>query len=221
DVDLGLEIGEGATVAEVDEADAPIIRMVSMLIIEAHRAGASDIHLEPLDKKFRVRFRIDGKLQEMPAPPKRLQSAIVSRLKVMTGSMSIAEKRLPQDGRIQVKIKKEADRPPCFHDSYQSRRKFGHSNSRQSEPDAGASRAWLLQRRPGKIRAFDSTSRWNSARDRPDRLRKNEHALRLPQLHQQTRPQDHHCRGADRIPNDRHQPGPGKLGNRNDVPGRV
>jgi general secretion pathway protein E/type IV pilus assembly protein PilB len=75
-----------------------------MLLVEAHRLGASDIHLEPLDKKFRVRFRIDGVLQEMQAPPKRLQSAIVSRLKIMTGSMSIAEKRLPQDGRIQVKI---------------------------------------------------------------------------------------------------------------------
>jgi type IV pilus assembly protein PilB len=107
DVDLGLEIGEETGTAESDEADAPIIRMVSMLLIEAHRAGASDIHLEPLDKKFRVRFRIDGVLQEMQAPPKRLQSAIVSRLKIMTGSMSIAEKRLPQDGRIQVKIKKK------------------------------------------------------------------------------------------------------------------
>ncbi len=101
---LELEIAEGIPLEEGDEADAPIIRMVSMLLIEAHRLGASDIHLEPLDKKFRVRFRIDGVLQEMQAPPKRLQSAIVSRLKIMTGSMSIAEKRLPQDGRIQVKI---------------------------------------------------------------------------------------------------------------------
>jgi type IV pilus assembly protein PilB len=104
DVDLGLEITEGGSLESADEADAPIIRMVSMLLIEAHRLGASDVHLEPLDKKFRVRFRIDGVLQEMQAPPKRLQSAIVSRLKIMTGSMSIAEKRLPQDGRIQVKI---------------------------------------------------------------------------------------------------------------------
>ncbi|MEY2512395.1 MAG: type pilus assembly protein PilB [Verrucomicrobiota bacterium] len=101
DVDFSLEDGD---IGGADEADAPIIRMVSMLIIEAHRLGASDVHLEPLDKKFRVRFRIDGVLQEMQAPPKRLQSAIVSRLKIMTGSMSIAEKRLPQDGRIQVKI---------------------------------------------------------------------------------------------------------------------
>jgi type II secretion system protein E len=107
DIDLGLEIGDGAAGTGVDEADAPIIRLVSMLLIEAHRTGASDIHLEPLDKKFRVRFRIDGVLQEMQAPPKRLQSAIISRLKIMTGSMSIAEKRLPQDGRIQVKIKKK------------------------------------------------------------------------------------------------------------------
>ena len=107
DIDLGLEIAEGAEAEAADEADAPIIRMVSMLLIEAHRARASDIHLEPLDKKFRVRFRIDGVLQEMQAPPKRLQSAIISRLKIMTGSMSIAEKRLPQDGRIQVKIKKK------------------------------------------------------------------------------------------------------------------
>jgi type IV pilus assembly protein PilB len=107
DVDLGLEIGDGTEAITADEADAPIIRLVSMLIIEAHKLGASDIHLEPLDKKFRVRFRIDGVLQEMQAPPKRLQSAIISRLKIMTGSMSIAEKRLPQDGRIQVKIKKK------------------------------------------------------------------------------------------------------------------
>jgi type IV pilus assembly protein PilB len=105
DVDLGFVLAENVEGAEGDAADAPIIRMVSMLLIEAHRAGASDIHLEPLDKKFRVRFRIDGVLQEMQSPPKRLQSAIVSRIKIMTGSMSIAEKRLPQDGRIQVKIK--------------------------------------------------------------------------------------------------------------------
>jgi general secretion pathway protein E/type IV pilus assembly protein PilB len=107
DIDLDLELGEGVQPVEGDSTDAPIIRLVSMLLIEAHQMGASDIHLEPLDKKFRVRFRVDGVLQEMQAPPKRLQSAIISRLKIMTGSMSIAEKRLPQDGRIQVKIKKK------------------------------------------------------------------------------------------------------------------
>lgn len=89
---------------ETTEGDAPIIKLVSMLLLEAYNNRASDIHLEPLSEKFRVRFRIDGVLQEMPSPPKKLHSAIISRLKIMSGSMSIAEKRLPQDGRIQVKL---------------------------------------------------------------------------------------------------------------------
>ena len=89
-----------------DEADAPIIKMVTMIILEAYKMRASDIHLEPLEKSFRVRFRVDGVLVEVQNPPKKLQSAIISRIKIMTGSMSIAEKRLPQDGRIQIKIGK-------------------------------------------------------------------------------------------------------------------
>jgi type IV pilus assembly protein PilB len=109
DIAIGdLDIAEGAELPEGEGGDAPIIRMVSMLLREAHKLGASDIHLEPLEKSFRVRFRIDGVLQEMQSPPKKLQSAIISRLKIMTGSMSIAEKRLPQDGRIQVKIGKKS-----------------------------------------------------------------------------------------------------------------
>ncbi len=87
-----------------NESDAPIIRMVTMLLVEAQKMRASDIHLEPLEKRFRVRFRIDGVLHEVQNPPKKLQTAIVSRLKIMSGTMSIAEKRLPQDGRIQVRI---------------------------------------------------------------------------------------------------------------------
>lgn len=97
--------GEGEETEEEQATDdAPVIKMVTLLLLEAYRNRASDIHLEPLEKKFRVRFRIDGVLQEMPSPPRKLHSAIVSRLKIMTGTMSIAEKRLPQDGRIQVKL---------------------------------------------------------------------------------------------------------------------
>ncbi|HWB60241.1 MAG TPA: GspE/PulE family protein [Chthoniobacteraceae bacterium] len=88
--------------------DAPVIKMVTMLLLEAYKARASDIHLEPLEKRFRIRFRIDGELHEVQNPPKKLQYAITSRLKIMTGTMSIAEKRLPQDGRIQVKIGKNS-----------------------------------------------------------------------------------------------------------------
>jgi type II secretory ATPase GspE/PulE/Tfp pilus assembly ATPase PilB-like protein len=106
----GLEEGGGSDInfgqEGVDESDAPIIKMVTMILLEAYKMRASDIHLEPLEKSFRVRFRVDGVLLEVQSPPKKLQSAIVSRIKIMTGSMSIAEKRLPQDGRIQVKIGK-------------------------------------------------------------------------------------------------------------------
>ena len=88
---------------EATEADAPIIKLVSLIILEAFRNRASDIHLEPLAKKFRVRYRIDGVMNEVESPPKRLQSAIVSRVKIMA-NMKIAEKRLPQDGRIQINV---------------------------------------------------------------------------------------------------------------------
>ncbi len=102
--------GEGFGGGENDggEGDAPIIKMVTTLLLEAYKMKASDIHLEPLERSFRVRFRVDGVLQEMSSPPKKLQAAILSRLKIMTGTMSIAEKRLPQDGRIQVKMGKAA-----------------------------------------------------------------------------------------------------------------
>jgi general secretion pathway protein E/type IV pilus assembly protein PilB len=89
--------------AEASEADAPIIKLVSLIILEAFRNRASDIHLEPLSRQFRVRYRIDGVLHEVESPPKRLQSAIISRVKIMA-NMKIAEKRVPQDGRIQVNV---------------------------------------------------------------------------------------------------------------------
>ncbi|MDR1789778.1 MAG: Flp pilus assembly complex ATPase component TadA, partial [Opitutaceae bacterium] len=85
------------------EEDAPIIKLVHQIIIEAIQRRASDIHLEPLEKRFRVRYRIDGVLMEVENPPKRLQLAIISRLKIMA-NISIAEKRIPQDGRIQINL---------------------------------------------------------------------------------------------------------------------
>jgi type IV pilus assembly protein PilB len=96
--------------AEGDVGDAPIIKLATMMLLEAYNMRASDIHIEPMEKTLRVRFRIDGVLVETQQPPKKLASAIVSRLKIMTNTMSIAEKRLPQDGRIQVKMgKKQLD----------------------------------------------------------------------------------------------------------------
>ena len=96
---LTVELPQGG---DVKEDDAPIIRYVNSLIVDAIRRKASDIHLEPLEKRFRVRFRVDGVLQEMKGPPKRLQPSIISRLKLMA-EVSLAEKRIPQDGRIQAR----------------------------------------------------------------------------------------------------------------------
>ncbi len=102
------EIGGLATGNEagVSEEEAPIIRYVHKLITEAVRRRASDIHLEPLERRFRVRYRIDGVLLEVENPPKRLQPSIISRLKLMA-NISIAEKRVPQDGRIQISYAKK------------------------------------------------------------------------------------------------------------------
>ena len=91
-------------VEEVSEEDAPIVRIVTSTLMTAFKMKASDIHIEPLETSLRIRFRIDGKLVEVENHPKKLLPAVVARLKVMSGSMSIAEKRIPQDGRIQMRI---------------------------------------------------------------------------------------------------------------------
>jgi len=87
-----------------EDGDAPIIRLVVNMLAEAYNQRASDIHIEPLETSVRVRYRIDGKLLEVANHPKKLLPAIVARIKVMSTSMSIAEKRMPQDGRIQIKV---------------------------------------------------------------------------------------------------------------------
>lgn len=102
------KISEGIKDVKGDD-DAPVIRLVNVIIEEALKRRASDIHVEPLENKFRIRYRIDGVLHEIPGPPKRLQGSIISRLKIMAG-MDIAEKRLPQDGRIKLSLEnKELD----------------------------------------------------------------------------------------------------------------
>src|SRR5712675_2283538 len=107
-----LEAGDLDTVAHeleepqdlLDSSDeAPIIRLVNSLLFRAAKERASDIHIEPQEKDICVRFRVDGVLQEVIRPPKRFQNSIISRVKIM-GGLNIAEKRLPQDGRIRVKL---------------------------------------------------------------------------------------------------------------------
>jgi type IV pilus assembly protein PilB len=106
EIDLGVDEGGGeAPALESASDDAPVVRLVNMILLNAIKKGASDIHLEPYEKKLRVRYRIDGVLADEMSPPPKLRNAIASRVKVMA-SLDIAERRLPQDGRIMLKLDK-------------------------------------------------------------------------------------------------------------------
>lgn len=87
-----------------EDGEAPIIRLVQQMLTDAFKLRASDIHIEPMENRLRIRYRVDGKLVEVATHPKKLLSPIIARLKVMSTTMSIAEKRMPQDGRIQMII---------------------------------------------------------------------------------------------------------------------
>ncbi len=93
--------------SEEAKEEAPLVKILTGLLLEAYERRASDVHLEPMTDRFRVRFRIDGMLQEIRNLPSTLQTAVISRLKIMSGSMSITEKRLPQDGRIKFQVQND------------------------------------------------------------------------------------------------------------------
>jgi type IV pilus assembly protein PilB len=95
-----IDLAELARASE----DAPVVRLVNVLLVDSLRRGASDIHVEPYEKDFRIRFRIDGVLYDIMHPPMRLRDPLISRLKIMS-KLDISEKRLPQDGRIKIKVK--------------------------------------------------------------------------------------------------------------------
>ena len=88
----------------IGSEDAPVVRLVNVLLVDSLRRGASDIHVEPYEKDFRIRFRIDGVLYDVMHPPMKMRDALISRLKIMS-KLDISEKRLPQDGRIKIKVK--------------------------------------------------------------------------------------------------------------------
>jgi type IV pilus assembly protein PilB len=105
-----VEEGEEIDISELKSAseEAPVIKLVNGMLGDAIKKGASDIHLEPYEKVFRIRFRIDGILYDVMSPPLKLKNAITSRLKIMS-QLDIAERRLPQDGRIKIKMDRDRD----------------------------------------------------------------------------------------------------------------
>jgi type IV pilus assembly protein PilB len=106
DLDLIQETEEDVDVSQLKDAvdEAPVVKLVNLILSEAIVRGASDIHVEPYEKQFRIRYRIDGVLYDIMQPPARLKAALSSRIKIMS-ELDIAERRLPQDGRIKLKVK--------------------------------------------------------------------------------------------------------------------
>ena len=100
-----VDVNQEINLSELEKAteDAPVVKLVNAVLTDAIKKGASDIHIEPYEKTFRVRFRIDGVLYEIMKPPPKLKNAITSRIKIMS-ELDIAERRLPQDGRIKLKL---------------------------------------------------------------------------------------------------------------------
>ncbi len=103
DIEVAVEEAEKLDDIAKEADEAPVVKLVNLILLDAIKKGASDIHVEPYEKDFRVRFRIDGVLYEVMRPPMKLKNAITSRLKIMS-SLDISERRLPQDGRIKIKV---------------------------------------------------------------------------------------------------------------------
>ncbi len=110
DIEAEVQQEESANVFSLTEQadDPPVVRLVNVILVDAIRRGASDIHIEPYEKEFRVRYRVDGNLMEVMRPPNKLRNAISSRIKIMA-QLDIAERRLPQDGRIKLKLRKDSE----------------------------------------------------------------------------------------------------------------
>lgn len=111
--DSDMEVVEGEEEVDMEDLkksvdDAPVVKLVNKILTDAIKKGASDIHIEPYEKSFRVRYRVDGVLSEVMKPPLKLKNAIVSRIKIIS-QLDIAERRLPQDGRIKLKLGKKME----------------------------------------------------------------------------------------------------------------
>ncbi len=129
------------------EDDAPIIRMINALLTQAAREGASDIHIEPFETSSVVRFRVDGTLRDVVRPKKALHGALISRIKIMA-QLDIAEKRLPQDGRITLRVGGTSGGRARVHAADRPWRARGAASARQGSGPAATSKssAWRATR---------------------------------------------------------------------------
>ncbi len=178
-VDLSRMMQDLPAVEDLLEAadDAPIIRMLNALLTQAAKDGASDIHIEPYERSSAVRFRVDGTLREVVQPNKALHAALISRLKIMA-ELDIAEKRLPQDGRISLRIGGRAidvrvSTLPSAHGERAVLRLLD-----KGEIEVHARRPGHERRHAAPLRQADPAAARHRAGHRPHRLGQDDHAVR-------------------------------------------
>ena len=198
-------------------SEAPVIRLVNAMIAQAVEKRASDIHIEPFEKEFRVRYRVDGVLFNQEAPPRELKAAIISRVKLMA-KLNIAERRLPQDGRIKIKILgREVDLrvstlPTLYGESVVMR-----LLDRSAGDFYDLRRLGFRRPHAGAHGAFHLAAARHFPGDRADRQRQIDHALLGAQAHQPAGQEDHHHRRPGGVPDGRDQPDPRESADRADV----
>ena len=181
--------------------------------MSAIQKGASDIHIEPYEKELRVRYRIDGILYNIMPPPMKFRDAITSRIKIMA-KLDIAEKRLPQDGRIKIRFQDDGEmqghRLPRLVPADALRREDRHASARQGQADARHDQARVRARVARRSSRSRSTKPWGMVLvTGPDRLRQDQHAVLVDLADQHGRDEHHDRRGPGRVQPDGRQPGAG------------
>ena len=191
-----------------DSEDAPVIKIVNLILVQAVKEKASDIHIEPFQRTLKLRYRIDGELIMAESPPKALQLAITSRIKILSG-LNIAERRVPQDGRFRIKvIGKEVDlRVSILPTAYGEKiviRILDKAALTGSIDQMGMDQGTL-----DKFKKGDRRAARNDSRDRPDGFRQNDDALLGAAGAEQPAIQHRDGRGPDRVRAHGHQSGLG------------
>ena len=195
---------------------APVRKLINMVLLLAIKDHASDIHFEPFEDEYKMRYRCDGVLYEMVPPPRHLATAIASRIKVMS-NLDIAERRLPQDGRIELNVggnpvdMRVSVLPTMFGESVVIR-VLDRTERRPRPRPIGMPPDILAQFRAGHQQA-----QRHRPGHRADRRRQDDDALLGPQRAERDHRQDHHHRGPGRVRHRRHHPVPDQPRDRPDV----
>ena len=202
-------------IEEMAEA-APVRKLLNMVLLLAIKDKASDIHFEPFEEEYKMRYRVDGVLYELVPPPRHLAPAIASRIKVMS-NLDIAERRLPQDGRIQLALGgNEVDIRVSTLPTH-VRRERGAADPRPDGRAARPEEAGDARRHAEDVARDRREAQRHHPGDRPDLLGQDDDALRHAQPLEPDRRQDHHDRGAGRVRHRGPDPDSDQLRDRRDV----